>query len=165
MSSRARSCAPSPTASFDNTAPGHALVLLYERTSDEAVLDAARRLADFLVARRTVRGVYVAFERAPLREPYGGEPLDAEGSALLADPGAGVFVDCLHFDAPFLTHLGRVAADSTLVDLGAAQALAMVGLLREPDGLFAHFYLERTGRPMARDGDEARDGRSSGCST
>ena len=33
-----------------------------------------------------------------------------------------------------------------LVDAGAEQALALTRLLQQPDGSFAHFYLERTGR-------------------
>ena len=62
------------------------------------------------------------------------------------DPGAGAFVDCLHFDAPFLVKLGRIAGDERLVDAGADQALATIALLQQPDGFFAHFFLERTGQ-------------------
>jgi unsaturated rhamnogalacturonyl hydrolase len=133
-----------PYRELDNTAPGHAMCLLYERTGDEAVLEACVRLAGFLTGRRTIGGAYVAFERAPLRAPYGGAALSPAEQALLEDPGAGVFVDCLHFDAPFLVHLGRLTDDEHLVQAGVAQALALVGLLQQPDGLFAHFFLERT---------------------
>jgi unsaturated rhamnogalacturonyl hydrolase len=135
-----------PYRELDNTAPGHAICELYERTGDEALLSAAQELAHFLSARRTVEGAYVAFERAPLRQPYGGGTLSADERALLDDPGAGVFVDCLHFDAPFLVKLGRVAGDERLVDAGADQALATIALLQQPDGFFAHFFLERTGQ-------------------
>ena len=134
-----------PYRELDNTAPGYALCLLYERTGDEAVLAACLELAGFLTSRRTLRGVYVAFERAPLRAPYGDAVLPPAEQALLEDPGAGVFVDCLHFDAPFLVKLGRIANDARLVDAGAGQALQLSSLLQQPDGLFAHFYLERTG--------------------
>ena len=51
-----------PFREIDNTAPGYAMCLLYERTSDEAVLEACLELAGFLTARRTLEGVYVAFE-------------------------------------------------------------------------------------------------------
>jgi unsaturated rhamnogalacturonyl hydrolase len=135
-----------PYRELDNTAPGYAMCLLVERTGDEAVLEACLELARFLTARRTLEGVYVAFERAPLRAPYGDAPLPPDELALLDDPGAGVFVDCLHFDAPFLVKLGRLAEDATLVDAGAGQALALVEVLQQPDGVFAHFFLERTGR-------------------
>jgi unsaturated rhamnogalacturonyl hydrolase len=135
-----------PYRELDNTAPGYAMCLLYERTGDEAVLEACLELAEFLTARRTLEGVYVAFERAPLRVPYGDAALPPDELALIDDPGAGVFVDCLHFDAPFLVKLGRIANDERLVDAGAGQALALTAVLQQPDGLFAHFFLERTRR-------------------
>ena len=135
-----------PYREIDNTAPGYALCLLHERTGDEAVLEACLDLAAFLTGRRTLGGVYVSFERAPLRMPYGGATLSPAEQALLEDPGAGAFVDCLHFDAPFLVKLGRVAGDERLVDAGADQALATIALLQQPDGFFAHFFLERTGQ-------------------
>ena len=58
-----------PYREIDNTAPGYALCLLYERTGDEAVLAAAGELAALPHRRRTLGGVYVPFERAPLRSP------------------------------------------------------------------------------------------------
>jgi unsaturated rhamnogalacturonyl hydrolase len=135
-----------PYRELDNTAPGHAICSLYERSGDETLREAAEQLAEHLCSRRTVAGAYVAFERAPLRQPYGGGALSPGEIPLLEDPGAGVFVDCLHFDAPFLTHLGSVTGSPSLVDAGAEQALALTRLLQLPDGSFAHFYLERTGR-------------------
>lgn len=136
-----------PFVELDATAPGHAFCLAYERTGDQAILDAARRLAEFLTSRRTYRGAYISLERAPLLEPYGGSSLSAAERELLDDPGAGVFVDCLHFDAPFLAHLGRITGDATLVDAGAAQARAMVELFQNVEtGVFSHFVLERTGK-------------------
>jgi unsaturated rhamnogalacturonyl hydrolase len=135
-----------PYRELDNTAPGHAICELYERTGDGALLRAAEELAEHLVARPTLAGAFVPFERAPLREPYGGGRLSPEEQRLLDDPGAGVFVDCLHFDAPFLVHLGAVTAAPSLVDAGAEQALALTRLLQQPDGSYAHFFLERTGR-------------------
>jgi unsaturated rhamnogalacturonyl hydrolase len=132
---------------LDNTAPGHAMCTLCERTGDALLLDAARGLARFLTGRPMVSGVYAAFECAPLIEPYDGSALGEDERELLADPGPGVFVDCMHFDAPFLVHLGRLVGDAELVDAGAEQALAAVRLLQDPaTGIFSHFYLERTGR-------------------
>jgi len=135
-----------PYRELDNTAPGYAMCLLYERTGDEAVVEACLELADFLTGRRTLADVYVAFERAPLRAPYGDATLPPDELALLDDPGAGVFVDCLHFDAPFLVRLGRIVDDERHVEAGVGQALALIALLQQPDGLFAHFFLERTGQ-------------------
>jgi unsaturated rhamnogalacturonyl hydrolase len=134
-----------PFRPLDNTAPGHAICVVAERTGDDRVLDAARELADHLRSRPLAGGAYRTFERAPLREPYGGETLSTHDLELLADPGAGVFLDCLHFDPPFFAHLGTLTHDSSLVDLAAAQALAYVDLLQDTNGLFWHFWLERTG--------------------
>ena len=132
---------------LDNTAPGHAMCAVCERTDDRLILDAARGLARFLVGRPMVSGVYAAFARAPLIEPYDGSSLGEDERELLADPGPGVFVDCMHFDPPFLVHLGRLCSDAELIDAGAEQALAAVRLLQDPEtGIFNHFYLERTGR-------------------
>lgn len=131
----------------DATAPGHAMCLCYERTGDDAVLDAAIRLAGFVLSRRQLNGIYVALEEAPLRKPYGGVELTADEVALMNDPGPGLFVDCLHFDAPFLVHLGRLIGDQAMVRTGVGQVLAFARLLQDPEtGLFHHFWLEKTNR-------------------
>lgn len=104
-------------------------------------------LARFLSERPRVGGVHVSFARTPLREPYGPVKLPPEERALLADPGPGVFVDCLHFDPGFFVHLGRLTGDDSLVELGIEQALGYARLLQDDQtGLFFHFWLERTGR-------------------
>jgi unsaturated rhamnogalacturonyl hydrolase len=132
---------------LDNTAPGHAMCIVCERSDDRLLLEAAVGLARFLLSRRMVAGVYAAFERAPLIEPYDGSALHSDARELLALPGPGVFVDCMHFDPPFLVHLGALCGDQELIDAGAEQALAAVRLLQDPDsGIFNHFYLKRTGR-------------------
>lgn len=135
-----------PFRELDNTAPGHVLCLVVERTGDASLLATARRLAEFLASRPTFSGCYISFASAPLREPFGGARLSEEEAELLSDPGPGVFVDCLHLDAPFLAHLGRLEGDTGMSELGAAQAKAMVDLLQDPEtGIFSHFALERTG--------------------
>jgi unsaturated rhamnogalacturonyl hydrolase len=135
-----------PLRELDNTAPGYAICRLYRQTGDERLLDAGRRLAAYLVTRRRYRGAFLAFERAPLKEPYDGSALTPEEVDLLADPGAGVFVDPLHFDPPFLVALGSIVGDPALVEEGVAQALALCDVLQDDgSGLFAHFALERTG--------------------
>jgi unsaturated rhamnogalacturonyl hydrolase len=143
---RAWAARAEPLRELDNTAPGHALCMVQEQTGDERLLPAAQDLAGFLRGRPAVEGVYAAFDRAPLIEPCDGSPLPEPERALLADPGPGVFVDCMHFDPPFFVHLGRVTGDDELVDDGVTQALAAVRLLQDPrTGIFNHFYLARTG--------------------
>jgi unsaturated rhamnogalacturonyl hydrolase len=134
-----------PFAEMDNTLPGKVLCELAERHGDQVLLEAAVDAAEHLSSRRVLHGVALPFERAPLREPFGGEPLDAAGRALLADPGPGIFVDPLHFDPPFLVHLGALTGSPGLIDAGAAQAMALVDLLQDGSGAFWHFYLERSG--------------------
>ncbi|MFN8224259.1 MAG: glycoside hydrolase family 88 protein [Gaiellales bacterium] len=145
----ARSWAVGPPAfrEIDNTAPGHAICLLYETSSDDLLLDVALRLADYLRARHAVSGVYAAFEDTKLMRPYGGGRLPPQEVALLRSAGPGVFVDCLHFDPPFFVHLGLLTEDDELVSAGVAQAQGYVDLLQDDGGLFYHFYLERTARP------------------
>jgi unsaturated rhamnogalacturonyl hydrolase len=131
---------------MDNTAPGHALCLTYERTEDDALIEAAVELVEFLRTRDTVDGVFVAWERAPLRAPHGGKALSAPEAALLLDPGPAIFVDCMHFDPPFFAHLGVLTGHDALVDVAAEQALGHIRLLQDDDGVFWHFFLERTQR-------------------
>jgi unsaturated rhamnogalacturonyl hydrolase len=133
-----------PFRELDNTAPGHAMCLCFERTEDEAIIQAASRLADFLAARPQVEDVFVSFSEAPLRKPYGRAVLSPSETALLDSPGRGVFVDCLHFDPPFFAHLGSLTQDERLIDLAAQQALGYVRLLQDESGLFWHFFLEKT---------------------
>jgi unsaturated rhamnogalacturonyl hydrolase len=138
-----------PYREMDNTVPGRALCVVVERHRDKVLRDAAADLAKYLRERPTIGdGVFTSFQSAPLREPYGGAPLSPDEVALLADPGPGVYVDCLHFDPPFLVHLGRLLDDDDMVDVGANQALGYVSMLQDDtSGLFHHFWLQRTSRP------------------
>ena len=97
--------------------------------------------------RPTAGDVYIPFARAPLRAPYGDARLSEEEKRLLDDPGPGIFVDCLHFDGPFFAHLGSISRDPQLLGIAAEQTLGTIALLQDPEtGLFAHFWLEKTGR-------------------
>lgn len=140
-----------PYREMDNTVAGRAMCLIAERTGDDVLLAAAAELAGYLRGRPTIGdGAWVSFAQAPLKEPYGGSALAPSESRLLADPGPGVYVDCLHFDPPFMVHLGRLLDDADLVNAGVAQALAYISMLQDPDtSLFYHFWLERTARPYA----------------
>jgi unsaturated rhamnogalacturonyl hydrolase len=134
-----------PFAEIDNTLPGKVLCELADRHGDDLLLEAALDVAGHLASRRTLHGVALAFEDAPLRNPFGDEPLRDTDRALIADPGPGVFVDPLHFDPPFLVQLGVLSGSADLTDAGAEQARALVDLLQDPSGAFWHFFLERTG--------------------
>ena len=132
----------------DNTAPGHVLCTVAERSGDAQLIDAAVRLGEHLVARRRIEGVSVTFEDASrsLREPYGPVPPGEEDRALVAAPGAGIYVDCLHFDPPFLAHLARLSGEPAWAARGIEEALGYGRLLADPStGLYRHFWLERTG--------------------
>ncbi|MGI8880252.1 MAG: glycoside hydrolase family 88 protein [Jatrophihabitans sp.] len=145
-----RSWAASATEHFrlDCTAPGLAMIKIFEDTGDQLVLDGARRLADYLMTRPTMSGAFQTFDRASLQPPFSGEELSPADRALLDNPPAGVYVDCLHFDPPFFAALGRVTGDSVYADVAASQALAYIRLLQDQEsGLFHHFAL--AGQPHA----------------
>ena len=78
---RAWGARAAPHRELDNTVAGHALCLVYARTGDRLLIDAAQRLAEFLTSRRRLAGVYASFERAPLIEPYDGSALPADSNA------------------------------------------------------------------------------------
>ncbi len=133
---------------LDCTAPGLAMIKVYEDTGDAFVLDVAHRLADYLLARPTMSGALLTFDRASLQPPFSGEQLSAKDAALLAEPPAGVYVDCLHFEPPFYAALGQAIGDRAYVDAATRQALAYVNLLQDQEsGLFHHFAL--AGQPSA----------------
>jgi unsaturated rhamnogalacturonyl hydrolase len=134
-----------PFAEIDNTLPGKVLCEIADRHGDDLLLEAALDAAGHLASRRMLHGVALPFEKAPLRNPFGGEPLAATDRALIEDPGPGVFVDPLHFDPPFLVRLGALSGSAELTNAGAEQAHALVDLLQDPSGVFWHFFLERSG--------------------
>jgi unsaturated rhamnogalacturonyl hydrolase len=138
-----------PFRQDDNTAPGHVLCAVAERTGDAHLRAAAVRLAEHLAGRRRIEGVSVTFEdaRRSLREPYGPVRPSADDLALVASPGAGIYIDCLHFDPPFLAHLARLTGDRVWAERAVGEALGYGRLLGDPaTGLYRHFWLERTGR-------------------
>jgi unsaturated rhamnogalacturonyl hydrolase len=131
-----------PFVRLDCTAPGKAMVELARRWDDPTILEAAIELAAYLRRRPELDGVYATWEHSPLQHPWGPATLAPAEVALLAAPPAGVFVDCLHFDPPFFTALGRLTGDAALVADGVRQALGYVRLLQRADGLFEHFVLD-----------------------
>jgi unsaturated rhamnogalacturonyl hydrolase len=138
-----------PPGPDDNTAPGRVLCELAGQADDDTLAGAAVRLARFLDQRRCIAGAPVTFEDASrsLRVPYGKGTLGDEDRALLVDPGAGIYVDCLHFDPPFLAALARLLGVADRMTQAVTAARGYVSLLQDPTtGLFHHFWLERRER-------------------
>lgn len=138
---RAWATRATPYTRDDCTAPGLAIVLAAERHQDERLLTAAIGLADYLTTRKKHLGVYETFDHSPLMEPYSGEPLPEREQAMLANPPAGVFIDCLHFDPPFFASLARVTGEAGWKTEAIEQAEGYVGALQQDSGLFHHFVL------------------------
>jgi unsaturated rhamnogalacturonyl hydrolase len=137
----------------DNTAPGHAMCEIVKRTGDEVLAAAVIRLAEHLYARRRVRGVAITFEDTlrALRQPYGGVPLDAGQQQLMQDPGAGTWLDCMHFDPPFYAHLAHIGGGAEWSQRAVDEILGYHDLLFDADlGLYHHYWLERTDRAYIR---------------
>lgn len=138
---RAWATRSTPFVRLDCTVPGHALVHLAVKFGDDQLLATCAELADYLMQRPLLYGIYETWEQAPLIAPYGEVVLDEHSAQLAASPPAGVFVDCLHFDPPYLVALGLSTGIDRYVDAGLEQALAYVRLLQTPSGLFDHFAL------------------------
>jgi len=131
-----------PFRRLDCTAPGLAIVLTAEKYGDSTLLAAAISLAEYLVTRKKIAGVYETWTNPPLMVPYGGEQLPPEEEDLLSNPPGGFFVDCLHFDPPFFAALARVTGEDRWKNEATEQALGYIRGLQQPSGLFDHFVLE-----------------------
>lgn len=133
----------------DNTAPGHAMCTVVERTGDAVLRKALISLARDLRARRKVGSVSVTFEDSlrSLRTPYGGVQLSAAEAEQMKSPGPGVWLDCMHFDPPFFAHLDKIDPDQGWAETAASEILGYRDLLLDPStGLYNHFWLETTRR-------------------
>jgi unsaturated rhamnogalacturonyl hydrolase len=136
----------------DNTAPGHVMCEIVRRTDDKVLRGAVLKLADHLHARRRVRGIAITFEDTlrALRRPYGGVPLSAADQEFMKDPGAGIWLDCMHFDPPFYAHLSAIAGPEW-AKRAVEESLAYCELLLDPElGLYNHYWLEKTQRSYIR---------------
>lgn len=151
---RAWASRSTPFVRQDCTAPGLAITELAQRFGDGVLLDAAVHLARYLMSRPVLQSVYQTSVNAPLQQPCGPARLDAAGAALVADPPAGVFVDCLHFDPPFFAALAAATGDLVFADAALTQAGGYLTALGRQDGLFDHFILQgidgRFGRGWGR---------------
>lgn len=137
----------------DNTAPGHVMCDVVERTGDDVLKAALLELACHLRDRRKVGGVSVTFEDTlrSLREPYGDVKLSTEEAEQMKDPGPGIYLDCMHFDPPFFAHLSRLDPGNGWGDHAVDEILGYRPLLfDEGTGLYNHFWLEKVGRSYTR---------------
>jgi unsaturated rhamnogalacturonyl hydrolase len=137
----------------DNTAPGHVMCEIVKRTDDAVLRQAVRKLAEHLYGRRRVRGVGITFEDTlrSLRQPYGGVPLSAADQELMKDPGAGIWLDCMHFDPPFYAHMSEIGEGKEWAQRAVDEILAYCDLLFDPEiGLYNHYWLEKTQQSYIR---------------
>lgn len=137
---------------FDYAAAGVALLHIFEQTRDEALLAAAKRHAAYMSGfRKTDAGAAVRYENAAFELPPELPPdhPDFEAWRELAERvkngGPCIFVDSMHFDAPFFAALYRVTEMNEYRQLAVETALSQIHLLYDPaDGLFHHFWIEHT---------------------
>jgi unsaturated rhamnogalacturonyl hydrolase len=107
----------------DHVAPGKALLMLYQRSAQPKYLTRAVALAEFFVALPKTR------QGARLHRPD--HP----------DLANYVYVDCMDFDAPFLSLLGQVTGRRAYTDLAVDCLLGHARVLWDAEhSLFYHLY-------------------------
>jgi unsaturated rhamnogalacturonyl hydrolase len=132
---------PQPFRRLDCTAPGIAMVEVAQLSESKEIFKALDLLANYLSGRSKDRGIYDTWQSLCLIPPYGGESLPEFEAQLLANPPGGTCVDCLHFDPPFFTALGKALENYKFTEIGIQQAIAYIEALQMPSGLFDHFFL------------------------
>jgi unsaturated rhamnogalacturonyl hydrolase len=137
---------------FDYTAPGVALLRVYEKTGDPALMAAALRHAEYMASfRQTESGAYMRYENAAIELPpeLPSDHPDLETARAQADyvtdGGPCIFVDSMHFDGPFFAKLYAVTGQERFRRLALHNILSQIDLLYDPStGLLHHFWMERT---------------------
>jgi len=127
---------------LDCTFPGIAAVKIARARNDGQLVNALTALADFLISRPKIQGIYRTWRRSPLVQPYGPAQLAGREARWLADPPPGSFLDCLHFEPPLFAALGVLTGREDLKEEAMVQALAYIEALQRADGLFDHFVLD-----------------------
>jgi len=140
---------------FDHTAAGVALLRCFEKTEDQALLEAARNFADYLLTfRKTFNGCPIHYEDAHIELPpelpadhpnYDRQKEALRKSMASANAGPCVFVDSVHFQGTFLAKLFHITGEKKYL----AQAEETIGpqvalLWDEKEKLFHHFWSERS---------------------
>jgi unsaturated rhamnogalacturonyl hydrolase len=135
-----------PFCPDDNTAPGHVMCSVVQRSKDEILREAVLDLAGHLRARRKVNGVNITFEDTlrSLMQPYGDVELSPDQQQQMKNPGPGIYLDCMHFDPPFFAHLSHIDPAGGWAEAAVAEILGYRDLLfDEGTGLYRHFWLEK----------------------
>jgi len=143
-----------PPRTWDYTAPGYALLRLYEHAADSVLLRVAKAHAEYLLGfRRTDYGAYVRYEDADFDlqpeflEGDSEKEIRSERRVAVSKGGPCVFVDNMHFDGPFFAKLYQVTGDESYRLLSLANILPQIKLLFDEErGLFHHFWIERLSR-------------------
>lgn len=140
-----------PSQRWDYTAPGVALLRLYESTGDPLLLETATEHADYLAGfRQTVGGAYVRYADPQFNlspQLPSGEAFEIRGQQA-SDGGPCVFVDNMHFDGPFFSRLYQVTGDLRYRDLAIGNIRPSIQLLFDRQShLFHHFWSERQRTP------------------
>ena len=138
---RAWASRPEPFRRLDCTAPGVAMVEVAHETKDKSIIESLNLLAAYLMSRTKDRGIYDTWESLCLIPPYGGEELPKNEADWLAKPPGGTCIDCLHFDPPFFTALGKETGKKELIDVGVEQAHGYIDALQKENGIFDHFFM------------------------
>jgi unsaturated rhamnogalacturonyl hydrolase len=132
---------PEPFRRLDCTSPGVAMIDVAKHIDSKDIFNSLELLFGYLTSRSQDRGIYDTWESLCLIPPYGGEKLPKMEEELLANPPGGTCIDCLHFDPPFFTGLGKALGKSEYIDIGMSQACAYIDALQLESGIFDHFFL------------------------
>ncbi|WP_104399621.1 glycoside hydrolase family 88 protein [Vibrio penaeicida] len=131
----------------DNTAPGHIMCAIIERKQDDTLKQATIDLARHLSSRRSIDGVPITFEDTlrSLRQPYGNIGLSEAQQKQMTNPGAGIWLDCMHFDPPFYAHLSQIDPDGNWGERAVSEILGYRQFLYNSElGLYRHYWLADT---------------------
>jgi unsaturated rhamnogalacturonyl hydrolase len=140
---------------WEYTAAGVALIRVYEKSRDPALLRLAIDFADYLNGfRKSDSGIPIRYENAMFELPPEMPEDHPEASATAAkmtkakNGGPCAFVDTMHFDAPFFSALYRTTGEDKYAHWALATIHAQIQLLQDPaTGLFHHFWIEQTRQP------------------
>ena len=140
---------------FDHTAAGAALLSCYELIHDEALLEGASVLSDYLSGfRRTSDGCYLHYEHAhfelppelpPSHPAYDKEQERQRFELAVKVGGPCVFVDSVHFHGPFFAKMYALTRLERYRQLALDHIAGQVRLVwDELHHLFHHFWIEET---------------------
>jgi len=139
-----------PGRPWDYTAPGLGLLRVYDHTSDPSLLTVAKQHAEYLAGfRQTVEGSYVRYAEVEFDLPpelpsdHPEAQVGPARSRRLTQAGPCIFVDSMHFDAPFYAKLFRTTGNERWRGLAIGNIMPHIRLLFDENrDLFHHFWIE-----------------------